>query len=200
MLNAAMIGLGWWGKELVRSAKGSKLIPGAVSRQAFDGWQFQGVSTFATGAVSNVSFTTSDGFDFTGGGESCGIVQTGNAALPRDQKTQDPATSGSWFNTSVFKRPSGRGDLGNNCSNAKFTLPGFNNHDLSLFKKFKLGSEKRTLEFRWETFNSFNHTQFSAVGTTANFAADGTQTTTTFGKATAARDGRKMMFGLKFAF
>ena len=26
MLNAAMIGLGWWGKELVRSAKGSKLM------------------------------------------------------------------------------------------------------------------------------------------------------------------------------
>jgi len=172
----------------------------AVSRQIFDGWQFQGVSTFATGAVSNVSFTTSDGFDFTGGGESCGIVQTGNAALPRDQRTQDPASSGNWFNTSVFKRPSGRGDLGNNCNNAKFTLPGFNNHDLSLFKKFNLRSEKRTLEFRWETFNTFNHTQFSAVGTAANFAADGTQTNTTFGKATAARDGRKMMFGLKFAF
>ena len=184
----------------VELPKGSKLMPGVVSRQIFDGWQFQGVSTFATGAVSNVSFTTSDGFDFTGGGESCGIVQTGNAALPRDQRTMDPASSGSWFNTGVFKRPSGRGDLGNNCNNAKFTLPGFNNHDLSLFKKFNLRSEKRTLEFRWETFNSFNHTQFSAVGTAANFAADGTQTNTTFGKVTAARDGRKMMFGLKFAF
>jgi hypothetical protein len=175
--------------------RGSKLIPGAVSSQILDGWQLQGVSTFADGPVSNVSFGTSDGFDFTGGGESCGIVQTGNAALPRDQRTLD-----SWFNTSVFKRPSGRGDLGNNCNNAKFTLPGFNNHDMSLFKKFKLKSEKRTLEFRWETFNTFNHTQFSTVGTAANFAADGTQTNTTFGKVTAARDGRKMMFGLKFAF
>ena len=70
-------------------------------------------------------------------------------------------------------------------------------HDREIFK---LKSEKRTLEFRWETFNTFNHTQFSAVGTAANFAADGTQTNTTFGKVTAARDGRKMMFGLKFAF
>ena len=26
MLNAAMIGLGWWGKELVRSARGSQLM------------------------------------------------------------------------------------------------------------------------------------------------------------------------------
>src|SRR5205814_10336862 len=118
----------------------------------------------------------------------------------RSSDLLDPASSGNWFNTSVFKRPIGRGDLGNNCNNAKFTLPGFNNHDLSLFKKFNLKSEKRTLEFRWETFNTFNHTQFNAVGTAANFAIDGTQTNTTFGKVTSAKDGRKMMFGLRFAF
>ena len=177
--------------------KGSRVMPNAVGRQILDGWQVLGVSTFATGPVSNVTFTTTDNFDFSGGGEVCGTgtVQTGSAVLPRDQRTVD-----SWFNTAVFKRPSGRGDLGNNCDNAKFTQPGFNNHDLSLFKKFSLGNEKRTLEFRWETFNALNHTQFSTIGTAAQFAADGSQTNTTFGKATAARDGRKMMFGLKFNF
>ena len=177
--------------------KGSRLMPGPVSRQALDGWQLQGVSVFASGQVSNVTYTANDGFDFSGGGEVCGTgtVQTGSAVLSRDQRTLD-----TWFNAGVFKRPSGRGDLGNNCDNAKFTLPGFHNHDLSLFKKFNLRSEKRTLEFRWETFNSFNHTQFNAVGTAAAFAADGTQTNTTFGKVTSARDGRKMMLGLKFSF
>lgn len=120
-----------------------------------------GVSTFATGPVSNVTYTANDGFDFSGGGEVCGtgIVQTGSAVLPRDQRTVDKV-----FNTSVFKRPSGRGDLGNNCDNAKFTLPGFNSHDLALF------------------------------------AADGAQTNTSFGQVTSARDGRKMMLGLKFSF
>ena len=177
--------------------RGSKLIPGAVSKQVLDGWQFQGVSTFATGQIGNVTFTTTDNFDFSGGGEVCGtgIVQTGSAVLPRDKRGVD-----NWFNTAVFKRPSGRGDLGNNCDNAKFTNPGFNNHDLSLFKKFNLRSEKRTLEFRWETFNSFNHTQFSTIGIAAQFDAAGNQTNGTFGKATQARDGRKMMFGLKFMF
>jgi len=181
----------------VEIPKGSRLMPNAVTRQVLDGWQFQGVSTFATGLVSNVTFTANDGFDFSGGGEVCGtgIVQTGNAVLPRDQRTVDK-----WFNTSVFKRPSGRGDLGNNCDNAKFTLPGFNSHDLALFKKFNLRSEKRTLEFRWETFNTFNHTQFNAVATAASFAADGTQTATSFGQVTSAKDGRKMMLGLKFSF
>jgi hypothetical protein len=177
--------------------KGSKLLPSAVSRQVLDGWQIQGVSTFATGQVQNVIFTTTDNFDFSGGGEVCGtgIVQSGSAVLSRDKRTINQ-----WFDTSVFKRPSGRGDLGNNCDNAKFTNPGFNNHDLSLFKKFQLHSEKRQLEFRWETFNTFNHTQFSTIGTTAQFDPTGKQTNTTFGTATAARDGRKMMFGLKFIF
>jgi hypothetical protein len=178
--------------------RGSRLLmPNAVGRQLLDGWQVLGVSTLANGQVSNVTFTTTDNFDFNGGGEVCGtgIVQTGNATLDRDKRTVD-----SWFNTSVFQRPSGRGDLGNNCNNAKFKLPGFHNHDLSLFKKFPLKSEKRSLEFRLETFNTFNHTQFNTVGTAAQYTPTGAQTNTTFGKVTSARDARRMMMGLKFVF
>ena len=162
-----------------------------------DSWQIQGVSTFAAGQISNVNFGTTDGFDFSGGGEVCGtgIVQTGNAVLARDQRGVD-----NWFNTAVFQRPSGRGDIGNNCNNGKFIQPGYNNHDLSLFKRFPLKSEKRSLEFRWETFNTFNHTQFKTVGVTATFDPTGRQTNGTFGKITEARDPRKMMFGLKFIF
>lgn len=172
-------------------------MPNAFGRQILDGWQILGVSTFATGQVSNVGFNTTDNFDFSGGGEVCGtgIVQTGRAVLPRDQRGVDR-----WFDTSVFKRPSGRGDLGNNCDNAKFTNPGFNNLDLSIFKRFPLKGEKRSFEFRWETFNTLNHTQFTSIGATAQFTPDGSQTNTTFGRATAARDGRKMMLGLKFMF
>jgi hypothetical protein len=174
---------------------GSRLLPGKVSRQVLDGWQVQGVATFTTGLVSDVSGGTADGFDFSGGGETCGTyVQTGNAVLPRGERGID-----NWFNTAAFRRPSGRGDIGNNCNNGKFILPGFNNHDISLFKTFRF-SERKTLQFRWETFNTFNHTQFSTIGTTAQWSAAGAQTNATFGRPTAARDGRKMMFGLKFQF
>ena len=173
------------------------LLPNAVGRQILDGWQILGVSTMANGQIGNVGFTTTDNFDFSGGGEVCGtgIVQTGNATLPRGQRSVDQ-----WFNTSVFQRPSGRGDLGNNCNNGKFKNPGFHNHDLSVFKRFPLMSEKRSLELRVETFNTFNHTQFSAIGTTAQFTPAGAQTNTSFGRATAAREGRRMMMGLKFVF
>ena len=70
-----------------------------------------------------------------------------------------------------------------------------------MFKKFNLKSEKRTLEFRAETFNTFNHTQFNGVNTAANFAADGTITNaSTFGTVTSTRPSRKLMLGLKFSF
>jgi carboxypeptidase family protein len=175
---------------------GSKLIPGAVASQILDRWQIQGVTVFANGQISNITSGTTDNFDFSGGGETCGnVIQTGNAVLPRDQRSVDR-----WFDTDVFRRPSGRGDIGNNCNNAKFIQPGFNNHDISFFKKFSLWSEKRALEFRAEMFNAFNHTQFQTIGTTAQFDTLGRQTNTTFGKVTAARDGRKMVFGLKFSF
>ena len=39
----------------VELPKGSRLMPGAVTRQVLDGWNFTGISTFATGSVSNVS-------------------------------------------------------------------------------------------------------------------------------------------------
>src|SRR5262249_20191563 len=102
---------------IVNLPRGSRAVKLQGSKWVLDDWQISGITTFATGQPSNVTFTTTDNFDFSGGGEVCGtgIVQTGSAVLSRDQRNIDR-----WFNTSVFARPSGRGDIGNNCNNAKF--------------------------------------------------------------------------------
>ena len=47
------------------------------------------------------------------------------------------------------------GDLGNGCDPWKFRLPGFNNHDLSLFKDFRLKGSQ-ILQYRWEIYNVLN--------------------------------------------
>lgn len=182
---------------IVDLPRGSKLVPGRAAKWVLDNWQVSGISTFATGLPSNVTFTTTDSFDFAGGGEVCGtgIVQTGSAFLPRDQRTVDH-----WFNTSVFQRPTGRGDLGNNCNNYKFRLPGFNNQDISVFKNFPIGEGKRLFQFRFEMYNAFNHTQFMTVNTAAQFDPTGKQTSVSFGKVTAARDPRRMQLSLRFSF
>jgi len=79
--------------------------------------------------------------------------------------------------------------------------PGVNNWDLNLAKTFFLGSEKRKLLFRWEAYNAFNHTQFSAVNNSATFnTATGAQTNAQFGQLTASRPNRIMQGSLRFSF
>ena len=119
------------------------------------------------------------------------LTVTLNAAIDR--------TVDRWFDTSAFQRPSGRGDIGNNCYNAKVLLPGFTNHDLSLFKDFPLrGSHK--LQFRWEIYNLFNHPQWNEVDTSAQFDAAGNQTDVNFGKVTSARTERRMQLSFRYQF
>jgi hypothetical protein len=62
---------------------------------------------------------------------------------------------------------------------------------MGLFKNFAV-TESKSFEFRWEMFNTFNHTQFSGVD--ADFGSS------TFLTATTAHDPRIMQFGLKFLF
>jgi hypothetical protein len=174
---------------------GSKLVRWDPAKWALDNWRISGISTFATGGFSDVEVEFSDDFDFSGGGETCGnIIMTGNPNLPAGERTVDR-----WFDTSVFQRPSGRGDIGNNCYNAKIRLPGFHNHDLSLFKDFPLKGNHR-LQFRWEIYNLFNHPQWNEVETEAQFDADGRQTNSDFGAVTSARNERRMQFSLRYSF
>jgi len=174
---------------------GTNLVKWSPAKWVLDDWRISGISTFATGGQSNVTATFGDSFDFSGGGETCGnIIQTGNANLARGDRTVDR-----WFDTSVFQRPSGRGDIGNNCYNAKVVLPGFTNHDISIFKDFPLKGNHR-MQFRWEIYNLFNHSQWNEVDTSAQFDAAGQQTDVNFGKVTSARNERRMQMSFRYTF
>ena len=171
-----------------------------AARWILDNWSISGISTFATGNIGAITFTTTDNFDFTGGGERCGDadgpypLQTGAANLPKGDRTIDR-----WFDTSVFKRPTGQGDVGNDCDDDKVVLPGFHNHDLSIFKTFPLKGNQR-MQFRWEIYNLFNALSFNEVDTSAIFDAAGNQTDTNFGKVISARNERRMQFSLRYTF
>jgi len=175
--------------------KGSSLIPGRPAKWVLDNWQLSGITTFATGFPQNVVLQTTENFDFTGGGDGGGVVQTGRAQLPHGEKTFYR-----WFDTSVFKRPSGRGDIGTDFSNVKFRGPGFANYDLSMFKNVPIGGEKGKLQFRWEIYNLFNHTQFNGVNNIARFDPQGVQVNAAFGEVTSARQERRMQGSLRFIF
>lgn len=180
---------------------GSGRFGGAgAARWVLDHWSISGISTFATGNIGAVTFTTTDNFDFTGGGERCGDadgpypLQTGDANLSRGDRSIDR-----WFDTSVFKRPTGARDVGNNCDNNKVVLPGFHNHDLSIFKTFPMKKGQK-MQFRWEIYNLFNSLSFNEVDTSAIFDVNGNQTDTNFGKVISARNERRMQFSLRYTF
>jgi hypothetical protein len=70
-------------------------------------------------------------------------------------------------------------------------LPYRTNFDMGIFKNFAI-KESKAIEFRWETFNTFNHTQFSGVDTSFG--------SSTYLTAITAHDPRIMQFALKFLF
>ena len=174
---------------------GSKLLPGKVSKQILDGWQISGITTFASGFPQNITLTTADSYDFTGGGDfTPGVVLTCSPELPHGSRGFSR-----FFDTSCVHRPTGRGDYGNNFNGYKFRGPGFNNHDLSIFKTFQI-TEKKSLLFRWETFNILNHAEASAVNNTARFDASGNQVNAALGTVTSTLPERRMQGSIRFTF
>jgi hypothetical protein len=69
--------------------------------------------------------------------------------------------------------------------------PGINNFDISLVKKTPI-KESKSLEFRAEFFNAFNHTQFYRV--------DNAGLSSTFGQVLSDRGPRLIQLALKFYF
>ncbi len=94
-----------------------------------------------------------------------------------------------WFNTSAFAQPASGtyGDARAEHTNAT----GVNNLDLALFKNLAVTRGVR-LQFRLESFNAFNHTQFQTVTTNLTAA--------NFGVVTAARPARINQLGVKLLF
>jgi Carboxypeptidase regulatory-like domain len=152
------------------------------------GWQFAGYVTAETGLPINVQL---------GGPAANNGLPTWNGAGPGGNRPNlagsisYPGTVASWFNTSAFVAPA-VGQYGTLGFDA-LTGPGRDDWNLSLFKSFVL-SEKRgsRIEFRAESFNVFNHTQFQNVST--NFSASN------FGQITSAFDPREFQLGLKAYF
>ena len=96
----------------------------------------------------------------------------------------------------------GRGDTGNEaaCNNWQFALPGWHNHDLTLFKDIRVKGNQQ-FQFRWEIYNLFDQVQFQDVNTTATFnPTTGAQTNANLGKVTSARTERRMQMSLRYTF
>jgi hypothetical protein len=78
-------------------------------------------------------------------------------------------------------------------------LPGRFQTNLALMKQFYFNSERTTyLQLRAESFNLFNNTQFTGIGTTLPTA--GPLSNTVFGRPSSTRLPREFQFGIKLYF
>lgn len=150
-------------------------------------WQINGIATFAKGQFQTLNL----GSDWI-------FVGSFSKSIPN--VIGDPYAGRSspdrYLNPLAFDFP--RDSAGNrirvvgNAGRNTIQQPGINNFDMGLFKNFRI-NERFNTQFRWETFNSFNHTQFGSASLNTASAAFGTITGTRVGP-------RRMQLGLKIQF
>jgi hypothetical protein len=164
-----------------------------LTRGVLNGWQFSGITTLASGLPLPINLSTTDNADITGGGDPVRVNLVGPPTRGHGDRSFDR-----WFNTQAFGRPA-QGTFGNAAKDL-FRGPGLNNWDLTLMKKFNLGSEQRYLQFRSEFYNAFNHTQFQSVDNTARFDETGKQVNDRFGQVVSTRLPRVIQLGRRLRF
>jgi hypothetical protein len=128
---------------------------------------------------------------------------TGKISYPKSKSTLASGNNTmQWFDPTAFSvapvsstsSVATFGDLGHNALRG----PGRDNWNLALFKSFYLRENSR-IELRAESYNVWNHTQFSAstVGGGASGGIGSSLNGTNFGKFSSAFDPRVFQFGAK---
>jgi hypothetical protein len=160
-----------------------------AERTILGGWSISGITEVESGTPSSIYYTGPDVLGLGGG-------TTNRPDLV--SKVGYPKTQGAWFSTSSFANPvapwNGGANQGFGTAGKDAVVgPGLFNWNLSLFKTVPLtGHEGPRVELRFESFNTFNHTQFQNMDTNS---AD-----SNFGQTTSAYSPRILELGGKFVF
>jgi hypothetical protein len=164
-----------------------------VSNGWTKGWTISGITHFSSGfPVTLLNY----GDNSLLGAEPNGI---NNYGVDEPQYTpgplalnHNPRNGQPYFNTSLFSlQPLGQPG---NAKRRFFYGPGIDNYDMALLKSVPL-TESKSLQFRFEGFNVFNHAQF--YGPTS---VNGNINSSSFGSVVSAAAPRLMQAAVKFIF
>ncbi len=152
------------------------------------GWTIAGITHFASGLP--ITLTESDDHSLLGTGSAgAGSGADTPVYTPGSLHFGNPRSGQPYFNVSLFS-PSQIGQVGT----AKvrfFHGPGMDNSDMTLMKQTKF-TETKSLQFRFELFNAFNHAQFLNPPGNVNNGS--------FGVVSQSRAPRIGQAALKFLF
>jgi hypothetical protein len=160
--------------------KGQQYAMSGVADAVLGGWVLSGITEFSTG-VPRPIFASDNSGTGLGNQHADRIAGCDVNDAPRDRLQ--------WFNTSCFVIPA-FGTWGN-AGQGIINDPGINNWNMTFGKIFMI-REGHRLEFRLETFNTFNHTQWEGV---VNSMAS-----SSFGRITTARPARQIQAALFYRF
>ena len=171
-----------------------------VLKQIANGWGISGVATFISGAPGSVGVSNSGGLS---GSDSAPTRTNLVAGKPVISRQPVAGAAPLYLNKTAFVDPTGGSaacvynnyatcGFGNG-GRVEFYGPGLNNWDMSLLKNFRFDkNEAHSLEFRLETYNTFNHTEFTSISTGI--------TSSNFGQFTATNPARIVVLALKLKF
>ncbi len=190
--------------------KASHLWNNFATRGLLDNWQISGIASYISGAPKSFSIKTSNNANITGGGDGARLQLSG------DPMHGAPHTFDQWFNASVVSipvagqigtatKPAVLGETGN-APRINYFLPGDTNFDTALFKNIPI-ENKFVIQFRLETYNTFNHSEFNGLNGTATFknanSSDPSvnpETDATFGQLNSTLDPRRLQLALRINF
>ncbi len=157
------------------------------------GLEFSGITHFTTGLpVTLINY----GDNSLLGAEPNGINNYGidepDVAPGSLNLNQNPRNGQPYFNAGLFSE-NALGTPGN-ASRRYFHGPGMENFDMAFLKNLRL-AESKSVQFRIEAFNVFNHTQFFGPQ-----AVDSNINSTTFGRVVSALAPRLVQAGIKLTF
>jgi len=167
-------------------------------RQLIAGWQVNGITTFMSGTPFTV-------YDSRGASLQGGAPEISGFPSDRPDRIGDftkgtcvngasAGTPDCWISPDGFQRidpDTQTGQLGNAGRNIA-QGPGFQQWDFSALKNFRV-TEGKTIQFRGELFNIFNHANLGLPVNDLN-------NTSNFGQIQTSSPGRLVQFALKFLF
>lgn len=157
------------------------------------GWQFSGIARYSSGLpVTLVNYGDNSLLGAEPNGiNNYGVDEPDYSGAPLELN-HNPRNGHPYFNVAAFSDNT-LGTPGN-ASRRFFSGPGMQNYNLALLKDL-LFSESKSLQFRFEVFNAFNHAEFFGPQ-----AVDGNISSATFGQVINAAAPRVLQAGAKFIF
>jgi hypothetical protein len=164
-----------------------------VSNRWTEGWEISGITHFSSGLpVTLINYGDNSLLGAEPNGiNNYGVDEPDYSGGPLDLN-HNPRNGRSYFNPSLFS-DNALGTPGS-AKRRFFYGPGMDNYDMALLKNVRL-TESKSLQFRLEGFNIFNHAQFFGPQ-----SVDGNISSSNFSQVVSANSPRLVQLGAKFLF